>query len=125
MNTITIPAGRGARHKARRLAVANPGTHVNVTDKRGVCHYTANALHAGTVYATIYYWQRGNPVHHFITRRHPSAQEIASMLRRRDIARMLDDPSLQCNLCENSVCLPHWPEVDRCKVEQASAAETC
>jgi len=47
------------------------------------------------------------------------------MLRRRDIVRMLDDPSLRCKLCDNSVCWPHWPEVDRCKVEQAPAVETC
>lgn len=122
---ITIPAGRGARHKARRLALANPHVRVNVEDKRGVCHYSANALHTGTIWASTYYWQRGNAVHHVITRRHPSAEDIAREERIRKIRAMLDDPALVCPLCDNHDCLPSWPAIDRCKAEGASDGAAC
>ena len=124
-NDIIIPAGRGARHKARRLALANPHIRVNVKDKCGVCHYSANALHSGTIWASIYYWQRGNAVHHVVTRRHASAANIAREERIRQIRAMLDDAALACPLCDNHDCLPNWPAIDRCKVEGASDTAAC
>ena len=122
---ITIPAGRGARHKARRLALANPGAHVNVKDKRGACHYSANALHTGTIWASTYYWQRGNAVHHVVTHRHASTADIARKEGIRQIRAMLDNPARACQVCDNHACLPNWPAIDRCKVEGASDGAAC
>lgn len=45
MVAARIPAGRGARRKARRLARANPRTIVNVCDRKGACHYSVQVWH--------------------------------------------------------------------------------
>jgi hypothetical protein len=125
MSDITIPTGRGARHKARRLALANPNIAVKVVDKRGACHYHARAFVTGTIDTTCYYWQRRNAVHHVITRRHPSAEDITRREGIRQIRAMLDDGALTCPVCKNHACLPNWPAIDRCKVESASDTAAC
>ena len=122
---ITIPAGRGARHKARRIALANPSIAVKVMDKRGACHYHAQAFVTGTIDTICYYWQRRNAVQHFTTHAHPSAEDIARRERIRQVRAMLDDPSLACPVCKNLVCLPNWPAINRCKAEGASDGTAC
>lgn len=67
--TITIPAARGARHKARRLARANPGTRVDVLDKRGTIHYSAYGLRTQPrVKTSAYHWSRRSIVHNLVQR---------------------------------------------------------
>lgn len=122
---ITIPAGRGARHKARRIALANPSVAVKVVDKRGACHYHARAFVTGTILTICYYWGRRSPVQHVTTHMHPSAEDITRREGIRQIRAMLDDGALACPVCKNRVCLPNWPAVDRCKAEGASDGATC
>ncbi len=122
---ITIPTARGARHKARRLALANPGSAVKVVDKRGACHYQARALYTGTIWASTYYWQRGNAVHRVVVRRHPSAEDITRAEGIRQIREMLDNAALACPVCHNHACLPNWLEIDRCKVGHAHDIAAC
>lgn len=125
MTDITIPAGRGARHKARRLALANPNIGVKVVDKRGACHYHARAFITGTILTTCYYWGRRSPVHRVTMHTHPSAEDIARGEGVRQIRAMLDNAALTCPVCKNHVCLPNWPAIDRCKAGGASDGAAC
>lgn len=68
--TITIPAGRGARHEARRLARKNPGATVYVVDKRGTNHYIAHAWR-NDLRTFTFYWGRRSPVRRIEARRWP------------------------------------------------------
>ena len=122
---IIIPAGRGARHKARRIALANPNAAVKVVDKRGACHYQARSNALGTIDTVCYYWQRRNAVQHFTTHTHPSAEDIARRQGIKEIREMLDNAALACPVCRNHACLPNWPEIDRCKVEHAHDIAAC
>ncbi len=66
--TLLIPARRGARHVARRLARTHPGILVEVRDRKGVHHFTAKFCLPSTIETWEFYWGRGNLVHHMVRR---------------------------------------------------------
>ena len=65
---IVIPAGRGAKHKARRLARANRMTSVRVVDRKGRVHYSAWFHGLDTMETWTCHWERGLPWNHFLRR---------------------------------------------------------
>lgn len=87
---IIIPAARGARHKARRLARANPRVMIEVCDGSGRHHYSARLHGLDTVSTFAFFWDRKSVVRQVVHREYPGPGDVERLRQIQDIVSLME-----------------------------------